>query len=134
MGSEEQSSRPSDRRSLLESADIHTVISGTERTSETVTDVIDTEGSAEGVSSADAPGFQAWLFQEDAEPREVAPEELPTLAAEDACFVWVDLSGYVPSDLAQVAQQLDLPEAAGSPSRAGSGRGSGSFVIASLSR
>jgi magnesium transporter len=103
---------PDERDSVLDGVDIHTVISGTERTSETVTDVIDTEGSAEGVSSADAPGFQAWLFQEDAEPREVTLEELPTLAAEDACFVWVDLSGYVPSDLAQVAQQLDLPEAA----------------------
>ncbi len=54
----------------------------------------------------------AWLFQEDAEPRQVALEELPVLAADDACFVWVDLGGYVPSDLTQVAQQLDLPEAA----------------------
>src|SRR5215217_7120035 len=34
------------------------------------------------------------------------------LAADDAYFVWVDLSGYVPSDLAQVAEQLDLPGAA----------------------
>jgi magnesium transporter len=103
---------PDGRDSVLDGVDIHTVISGTERTSETVTDVIDTEGSAEGVSSADAPAFQAWLFQEDAEPRRVGLEELPELAADDASFVWVDLSGYVPSDLAQVAEQLDLPDAA----------------------
>jgi magnesium transporter len=54
----------------------------------------------------------AWLFQEDAEPRQVALEELPRLATDDACFVWVDLSGYDPSDLEQVAEQLDLPEGA----------------------
>jgi magnesium transporter len=92
--------------------DIHTVISGSERIPETVTDVIDAEGSAETASPPDAPAVVAWLFQEDAEPRQVALEELPRLAADDACFVWVDLSGYVPSDLAQVAEQLDLPEAA----------------------
>ena len=103
---------PDGRDAVLDGVDIHTVISGTERVAETVTDVIDAEGSAEGDSSADAPAFVAWLFQEDAEPRQVALEELPRLAADDACFVWVDLSGYDPSDLEQVAEQLDLPEAA----------------------
>ena len=96
----------------LDDADIHTLISGTERLAPTITDVIDAEGSAETASSPDGQGVVAWLFQEDAEPRQVALEELPVLAADDACFVWVDLSGYVPSDLTQVAQQLDLPEAA----------------------
>src|SRR5215203_2483545 len=103
---------PDGRDSVLDGVDIHTVIGGTERIPETVTDVIDTEGSAEGVPSADGSSFVAWLFQEDAEPRQVGLEELPALAADDAYFVWVDLNGYVPSDLAQVAQQLDLPEAA----------------------
>jgi magnesium transporter len=103
---------PDGRDSVLDGVDIHTVISGTERIPETVTDVIDAEGSAEAVSSLDAPAFVAWLFQEDAEPRQVALEELPRLAADDAYFVWVDLNGYVPSDLTQVAEQLDLPEAA----------------------
>src|SRR5215211_7787529 len=103
---------PDGRDSVLEGVDIHTVIGGTERIPETVTDVIDTEGSAEAVSPADAPAFEAWLFQEDTKPRRVGLEELPMLAADDAYFVWVDLNGYVPSDLAQVAQQLDLPEAA----------------------
>ena len=101
-----------ERDSVLDRVDIHTVISGSERIPETVTDVIDAEGSAETASPPDAPAVVAWLFQEDAEPRQVALEELPRLAADDACFVWVDLSGYVPSDLEQVAQQLDLPEAA----------------------
>jgi len=54
----------------------------------------------------------AWLFREDAEPGQVSLDEVPRLAADDACFVWVDLSGYDQSDLSQVAQLLDLPEAA----------------------
>src|SRR5215218_4269579 len=103
---------PDGRDSVLDGVDIHTVIGGTERIPETVTDVIDTEGSAETAPATDAPAFLAWLFQEDAEPRRVGLEELPRLAADDAYFVWVDLSGYVPSDLGQVAEQLDLPEAA----------------------
>src|SRR5918995_5262772 len=103
---------PDGRDPVLDGVDIHTVISGTERIAETVTDVIDAEGSADTVPSADAPAFVAWLFQEDAEPRQVGLAELPMLAADDAYFVWVDLDGYDPSDLAQVAEQLDLPEAA----------------------
>jgi magnesium transporter len=103
---------PDGHGSVLDDVDIHTVISGTERMPETVADIIDAEGSTETASSPDAPTIVAWLFQEDAEPRQVALDELPRLAGDDACFVWVDLSGYDPSDLAQVAQQLDLPEAA----------------------
>ena len=103
---------PDGRDPVLDGIDIHTVISGTERIAETVTDVIDAEGSVEGGSSSGAPGFVAWLFQEDAAPRQVTLEELPGLAADDAYFVWVDLSDYVPSDLEQAAEQLDLPEAA----------------------
>ena len=103
---------PDRHDSVLDDVDIHTLVSGTERIPESVTDVIDAEGSAETTSPPDAPAFVAWLFQEDEDPRQVALEELPTLAADDACFVWVDLSGYDPADLAQVAQQLDLPEAA----------------------
>ena len=99
---------PDGRDSVLDGVDIHTVISGTERIAETVTDVIDAEGSVEGVSSAGGTAFVAWLFQEDAAPRQVGLEELPMLAADDAYFVWVDLNGYVPSDLAQVAKQLVL--------------------------
>jgi magnesium transporter len=103
---------PGGHDAALDGVDIHTLISGTERMAETVTDVIDAEGSADTLSGADAPAFVAWLFQEEAEPRQVGLEDLPTLAADDAYFVWVDLNGYVPSDLAQVAEQLDLPEAA----------------------
>ena len=103
---------PDRHDSVLDDVDIHTLVSGTERIPESVTDVIDAEGSAETTSPPDAQAFVAWLFQEDAEPRQVALEELPSLAADDACFVWVDLSAYDPSDLEQVAQQLDLPEAA----------------------
>jgi magnesium transporter len=104
--------RPDGRDAVLDGVDLHTVISGTERIAETVTDVIDAEGSAEEDSSTDAPAFVAWLFQEDVEPRQVTLEELPGLAADDNCFVWVDLNGYDPSDLTRVAEQLDLPEAA----------------------
>jgi magnesium transporter len=103
---------PDGRDSVLDGVDIHTIISGTEQLAPTITDVIDAEGSAEGVSTAATPAFVAWLFQEDAEPRQVVLEEVPGLAADDAYFVWVDLDGYDPSDLEQVAEQLDLPEAA----------------------
>ena len=68
---------PDERDSVLDRVDIHTVISGSERIPETVTDVIDAEGSAETASPPDAPAVVAWLFQEDAEPRQVALEELP---------------------------------------------------------
>jgi magnesium transporter len=103
---------PDGHDSVLDGVDIHTLISGTERIAQTVTDVIDAEGSADTLSAADAPAFVAWLFQEDADPRQVGLDDLPMFAADDAYFVWVDLNGYVPSDLAQVAEQLDLPEAA----------------------
>src|SRR5215211_4143677 len=103
---------PDGRDSVLDDVDIHTLISGTERLAPTITDVIDAEGSAETASSPDGQGVVAWLFQEDTEPRRVDLEDVPVLAADDACFVWVDLGGYVPADLTQVAQQLDLPEAA----------------------
>ena len=99
------------RSSPLEAADIHTLVSGTEQLPPTITDVVDAEGAAEAVST-EGPGAVAWLFREDAEPGQVSLDEVPRLAADDACFVWVDLSGYDQSDLSQVAQLLDLPEAA----------------------
>jgi len=102
---------PDGRSSPLDAADTHSLISGTEQLPPTITDVVDAEGAAEAVSS-EGPGIVAWLFREDAEPGQVSLGEVPTLAADDACFVWVDLSGYEPSDLSQVAQLLDLPEAA----------------------
>ena len=102
---------PDGRDSVLDGVDIHTVISGTEQLAPTITDVVDAEGAADAASS-EGPGVVAWLFREDAEPGQVSPEKLPPLAADDGCFVWVDLSGYDPSDLAHVAQLLDLPEAA----------------------
>jgi magnesium transporter len=102
---------PDGRSSPLEDADIHTLVSGTERLAPTITDVVDAEEAANAVSS-EGPGIVAWLFREDAKPAQVSLEELPTLAADDACFVWVDLSGYDPSDLTHVAELLDLPEAA----------------------
>ena len=48
-----------------------------------------------------------------ATPEEVwrSLEEVPALAADDGCFVWVDLDGYEPSDLEAVGKRLDLPEA-----------------------
>src|SRR5215212_4650179 len=52
---------PDGHDSVLDGVDIHTLISGTERMAETVTDVVDAEGSADVVSAADAPAFAAWL-------------------------------------------------------------------------
>jgi hypothetical protein len=106
---------PDGRDSVLDGVDIHTVISGTERIPETVTDVIAAEGSPEGVSAAGVSAFVAWLFEEDAEPGQVTLEEFPALAADDASFVWVDLSGYGPSDITQVAHSsaeagLEVPQ------------------------
>src|SRR5215211_5065006 len=102
---------PDGRSSPFERADIHTLVSGTEQLAPTITDIVDAEGAADAVSS-EGPGVVAWLFREETEPGQVSLEELPTLAADDACFVWVDLSGYDPPDLMQVAQLLDLPQAA----------------------
>jgi magnesium transporter len=109
---------PDGRSSPLETADINTLVSGTKQLAPTITDVVDAEGAAESASS-EGPGVVAWLFREDAEPGQVSLEELPALAADDASFVWVDLSGYEPTDLTQVAQLLDLPEAAVRVSLAG---------------
>lgn len=102
---------PDGRSSPLEAADIHTLVSGTEQLPSTITDVVDAEGAVEPVTS-EGPGVVAWLFREETEPGQVSLDEVPRLAADDACFVWVDLSGYDQSDLTQVAQLLDLPEAA----------------------
>jgi magnesium transporter len=102
---------PDGQSSPLESADIHTLVSGTEQLAPTITDVVDAEEAADAVS-VEGPQVLAWLFQEEADPGLVSLEELPALAADDACFVWVDLSGYDPSDLTHVAELLDLPEAA----------------------
>ncbi|MDF3017190.1 MAG: magnesium transporter, partial [Thermomicrobiales bacterium] len=109
---------PDGRSSPLETADINTLVSGTKQLAPTITDVVDAEGAAESASS-EGPGVVAWLFREDAEPGQVSLEELPALAADEASFVWVDLSGYEPTDLTQVAQLLDLPEAAVRVSLAG---------------
>src|SRR5919112_830988 len=102
---------PDGRSSPLESADIHTLVSGTEQLAPTITDVVDAEEAANAVS-VEEPRVVAWLFREEADPGLVSLEELPALAADDACFVWVDLSGYDPSDLTHVAELLDLPDAA----------------------
>lgn len=105
---------PSDgRTSLLDAADVHTVVSRAERLPGALTDVVEPEEGAAAFDGAD-PGaaFAGWLFREGDDPRPVAPDELADLAADDANFVWVDLDGYAPPDLEDVAARLDLPEAA----------------------
>ncbi len=93
-------------------ADVHTLVGGTDQIPEPVSDVVVTEGSAEDGAPSAESGVIARLFREDAEPRRVALEDLPELAADDDSFVWVDLDGYGSDDLTAVAQRLDLPEAA----------------------
>jgi len=103
---------PDGQRALLDAVDLHTVIAGTDRIPETVSDVIDAEGSAGTALPSEEPGIVAWLFREDTEPRQVRLEELSALAADDAGFVWVDLDGYGPDDLEAIARRLDLPDPA----------------------
>lgn len=94
----------------VERDDGHTVVSGSSELSAPLASAVQPEGSAEDASAR--PVVEARLFQAAAPPREVELGELPALAADDACFVWVDLSDYRAADLDAVARELDLPEAA----------------------
>ncbi len=96
----------------LDEADVHTLVGGTDQSPDPVSDVVDPEGSAEGSVPTAGPGVVARLFREEAEPRQVALDDLSELAADDENFVWVDLDGYSPDNLTAVAQRLDLPEGA----------------------
>jgi magnesium transporter len=101
------------RDARLDAAELHAIVDRPGELPETVSEAIEAEGSA-GESTSDGQGqvFAAWLFREDADPREAALDELGSLAADDECFVWVDLSDYGAADLETVAKALDLPEAA----------------------
>src|SRR4051794_4677157 len=63
-------------------------------------EIIQAEGT---VPPRPAPGQQAqltaWLFQPEATPRRLAAEDVPGLIAEDANFVWIDLTDYTEQDL-----------------------------------
>lgn len=65
------------RGSVLDGVDIQMVTSGTNRISETATDVIAGEGSTEVVSTTGVSAFVAWLFEEDAEPGPSDPRRTP---------------------------------------------------------
>ncbi|HET7034389.1 MAG TPA: magnesium transporter CorA family protein [Thermomicrobiaceae bacterium] len=60
-----------------------------------------------------APGTRsdvaAWVFREQVEAHRVSLSGLPELVADDANFVWVDLSGYGQRDLETLASLLGLP-------------------------
>jgi magnesium transporter len=105
--------------SLSEQTDVHTLVEGEEQLPESIEDVVVAEEAAAREATPDAPGVEAWLFREDAEPRQATLAELPDLAADDAGFVWVDLDGYSQDDLAVVARRLDLPQEAVDVSLAG---------------
>jgi Mg2+ and Co2+ transporter CorA len=96
----------------LERADVHTVVGGTERLPQSLSEVIEPEGAAETDSSRDTPACVAWVFAEGADPRQATLDELPEIAADDERFVWVDLDHYDAPDLEGIARQLDLPEGA----------------------
>jgi magnesium transporter len=51
---------------------------------------------------------EAWLFAADQEPRQVALDDVSTFVADDANFVWVDLSAYAEDELRALATALDL--------------------------
>ncbi len=70
-----------------------------------------TEGSAPAVDGG-AATVVAWLFAPERTPTEVPLADLARLVADDANFVWVDLSAYAESDLRDVADALGLPRAA----------------------
>jgi magnesium transporter len=95
----------------LDEADVHTVVSRAERLPDAVTDVLDAEGPAATDARSGGGVIDAWVFREGTEPQRIAPEELPALAADEACFVWVDLDGYEASEVEAVGRLLDLPEA-----------------------
>jgi magnesium transporter len=99
------------RAPRLDEADAHTVVSRAERLPEAVADVLEAEGPAPTRAQPEESAVAAWLFREQAEPQRASVQELPELAADDGCFVWVDLDGYEASDLEAVGRQLDLPDA-----------------------
>jgi magnesium transporter len=103
---------PAGGDSFLDSTDRNPLHHGTDRLPGTLTEVSEPEGSARIVPSSETPTVVAWLFREEAVPHQVALDEISALAADDTCFVWVDLNGYHPADLESIAQQLDLPDAA----------------------
>jgi magnesium transporter len=60
--------------------------------------------------AAASPAITLRLFEETG-TREVPLDELAAMAADDACFVWVDLNAFDAHDLQVVAAELHLPEA-----------------------
>jgi magnesium transporter len=95
-----------------EPADISTDVSGAEGLSHLLAGVIRPEDAAEPTAAVASSSLVAWLFEAGAAPHQVGLHDLPVVATDDACFVWVDLSRYRPADLEAVARELDLPEAA----------------------
>jgi magnesium transporter len=75
-------------------------------------EAVETEGAATGQTAGKATQAEAWLFRGDEAPTRVRLDEAAELAADDANFVWVDLSDYAAGDLEAVARELDLPAAA----------------------
>ena len=78
---------------------------------DTVADALDTEGSAATEAATRTGSVTAWLFREGADPARVEIGQVAELAADDAAFVWVDLDGYEPDALKDLARDLQLPEA-----------------------
>src|SRR5690606_15235028 len=56
------------------------------------------------------PRAEAWVFHAEEATRQAELAELPAIVADDAYFVWVDLSEYSEEDLKEVARLLDLHE------------------------
>ena len=79
-----------------------------------MTDIITDETASRDSDRATEPKavITSRLFGEGNETREVALDELKSLAADDNRFVWVDLCGSNRGDLEAVARELDLPEVA----------------------
>lgn len=52
--------------------------------------------------------FVIWLFQPDAQPKRVSPEDVPGLITVESNLVWIDISQFDESDVRGVAQHLTL--------------------------
>jgi magnesium transporter len=81
-------------------------ISSSDGTRAAVPEAVRVEAALSG--SRETSTISAWLFSPDHDPTEVALADLAPLVADDAHFLWVDLSAHADPELRQIATPLDL--------------------------
>lgn len=74
-------------------------------------DALSVEGSA-SQEAGERPQRDTvvWLFQPEHPPREARLDEVPELITVEANLVWIDLSGYLETDLRAVAELASVPD------------------------